>query len=115
MQTLLKGFWSKYQFRSRFVDAPEGEEWGLKALRIAFRDSHNTTIALYLELRLFIAFMLVPLLYLFAGETTNQWFYLICAGVISAIFLGFVMPLLQVMDVKAFCSLPENSMATAFF
>ncbi len=111
MRTLLKEFWSKYQFRSKFVATPEGEEWGLKALRIAFRDSPETTLALYLELRIFIAALLVPLLYLFAGETTNQWFYLICAGVISAIFLGLIMPLLQVMDVKAFCSLPSNSMA----
>lgn len=111
MRTLLKEFWSKYQFRSRFVAAPEGEEWGLKALRIGFRDTPNTRLAFYLEQRVFVAALLVPLIYIFAGETTNQWFYLIAAGVISAIFLGFVIPLLQVLDVKAFCSLPTNSMA----
>ena len=111
MQTLLKGFWSKYQFRSKFVATPEGEEWGLKALRIGFRDSPTTRIALYLEQRIFVAALLVPLLYLFAGETTNQWFYLIASGVISAILLGLTMPLLQVMDVKTLCSLPTNSMA----
>jgi uncharacterized protein (DUF58 family) len=111
MRTLLKEFWSKYQFRSKFVATPEGDEWGLKALRIAYRDSHDTTIALYLEQRIFIAAMLVPLIYVFAGETTNQWFYLICAGVITAIALGLIIPLMQVLDVRAFCSLPNNSMA----
>ncbi|HEY9676736.1 MAG TPA: DUF58 domain-containing protein [Drouetiella sp.] len=68
-------------------------------------------MALYLELRILIAASLVPLLYLFAGETTNQWFYLIAAGVISALILGIFMPLIQVLDVRALCSLPENSMA----
>ena len=111
MRTLLKEFWSKYQFRSKFVAAAEGEEWGLKALRLAFRTSDDNTIALYLELRIFIAALLIPALYLFAGETTNQWFYLICAGVISALILGLTLPLLQVLDVKAACSLPSNSMA----
>src|SRR5208282_2839174 len=99
MRNLLKEFWSKYQFQYKFVDAAEGQEWSLKALKLAFRDTSDTTMAVYLEQRWFIAMILIPVVYVFAGETANQWFYLICSGIVSSLLVGFFLPLMQVKDV----------------
>jgi len=66
-------------------------------------------MSVYLEQRWFIAMILIPVVYVFAGETANQWFYLICSGIVSSLLVGFFLPLMQVKDVQAQCTLPSSS------
>jgi hypothetical protein len=46
--------------------------------------------------------------YAWSAMTANDFFYLLSAAYAVALFLGIVMPLLQVLDVKAQCSMPEQ-------
>jgi hypothetical protein len=39
----------------------------------------------------------------------NQWFYLLAGGILAALLLGFLLPLLQVLDVSAACSIPSTA------
>ena len=46
--------------------------------------------------------------YLWAAVTANDFLYLLAAGYCTALVLGKLLPLLQVLDIKAECSLPEQ-------
>ncbi|HEY9778159.1 MAG TPA: DUF58 domain-containing protein [Planktothrix sp.] len=87
----------------------EHETWAIRGLRFSLREDKDKSLSVFLELRAFVVAALVPILYIFAGETANQWFYLLTGGVVSALFLGFFLPLFQVLDVSTACSIPQNS------
>jgi hypothetical protein len=63
---------------------------------------------LTIEWRVFQIFILAIGFYLWAAVTANDFLYLLAAGYFIALALGIVLPLLQVLDIKAECSLPEQ-------
>ncbi|HEY9714628.1 MAG TPA: hypothetical protein V6C72_14265, partial [Chroococcales cyanobacterium] len=113
MWTSLKGYWSKFQFQSNFGTKPEEDrsDWTPKALKLTIRDGPDSWSSLYIDARAIITVMLIPVIYLLAGETGNQWFYLLAAALISALLLGFLLPLLQILDVSLHYTLPISAMA----
>lgn len=111
MLTLLKGFWSKYQFRSKFEPGQKGQEWSLNALKFSLRDGKDATTSFFVDTRALVTFLLIPVVYVFAGESGNQWLYLLAAALISALMLGLIIPFLQVMDVSTSYALPLSAMA----
>src|ERR1700722_10337864 len=102
MPNLLKEFLNKSQFLSKTAitttSSDEHDVWAIKGLRLTLRESQHTSLSIFLEARAFIVAALVPILYIFAGETGNQWFYLLAGGTVAALFLGFFLPLFQVLD-----------------
>jgi uncharacterized protein (DUF58 family) len=53
---------------------------------------------------LFVGFFL----YLYAGWTANEWMYLLAGGIFVSLILGTILPFLQVVEVSAVCSIPEQ-------
>lgn len=109
MPSLLKEFWNKFQSQSKYSRSDEQQSWAIKGLRLTVRDDQHTSTSMFLELRAFVVIALIPALYIFAAETSNQWFYILDAGLVSAMLLGFVMPLLQVLDVSTTSSIPSSA------
>lgn len=117
MLNLLKESSKKSPFRSKFGDSPEAqgragqaEEANLKGLTIAVPFSGNR-IKLVLEDRFFITVTLCFMLYVFAGETGNDWIYMITALALTTLFLGILTPLLQVLETDISFSLPREAVA----
>lgn len=108
MHSLLKESSKKSPFQSKFTATTITREWGLKGLKISMRGG---SVSLVLETRFFCALLVALTLYIFGVETENEWIYLLAAGVVTAIMLGLVYPLLQVLDVDASCSLPPDSVS----
>ncbi|MGH9551957.1 MAG: DUF58 domain-containing protein, partial [Terriglobales bacterium] len=106
----MSAFWNRspspYK-TSRVED--EHEDWAVKGLRFTLREGKDTSLSVFLDIRAFIAAAVVPILYIFAGETANQWFYVLSGGAVAALFLGFFLPLFQVLDVSTACSVPGNA------
>jgi uncharacterized protein (DUF58 family) len=111
MPSLLNEFLNKSQSLSKVATAHDGEHdaWAVKGLRLTLREDKHTSLSVFLELRTFIVAALVPILYIFAGETDNQWFYLLTGCTVAALFLGFFLPLFQVTDVSTACSIPNSA------
>ena len=107
MQSSLKESWNKSPFQSKIKIA---EGWRLKAFPVRL-PGNQTAPVLWLEPRAIVVLLLVPVLYIFAGETGNQWFYLLAASVLAAMVLGVLIPLLTVLEVNASASLPPNAVA----
>ena len=63
---------------------------------------------LTIEWRVFQILILAIGFYLWAAVTANDFLYLLAAGYFAALALGITLPLLQVLDIKAECSLPEQ-------
>lgn len=108
MHSLLKESSKKSPFQSRFTATTIAREWGLKGLKLSMRGGSTSLV---LEPRFFFALLVAFTLYIFGVETENEWIYLLSAGVTTAILLGIVYPLLQVLDVDASCSLPPDSVS----
>ncbi len=63
---------------------------------------------LILESR-FLKFNLLSIwLYIFAGYTANEWMYLLSSAFFVASLLGLILPFLQLWDVEAICSMPDE-------
>ncbi len=107
MQSSLNESWNRSQFRSK---QKNGEGWRLKAFPVKF-PGKRTVPTLWLEPRAIVVVLLIPVLYVFAGETGNQWFYLLAAAVLSALIIGTLIPLLTVLEVDGRASLPLNAVA----
>ncbi len=107
MQSSLNESWNRSQFQSKTKNA---EGWRLKAFPIRL-PGNETVPVLWLEPRAIVTLLLVPLLYVFAGETGNQWFYLLAASVVAALVLGILIPLLTILEVDGSASLPPNAVA----
>ncbi len=107
MQSSLNEYWNKSLFRSK-PNVSQG--WRLKALPIRM-PGNPASPTLWLEPRLIVILLLVPILYVFAGETGNQWFYLLASAVVSALVMGVLIPLLTILEVDASASLPPNAVA----
>jgi uncharacterized protein (DUF58 family) len=107
MQSSLNESWNKSLFRSKTKIA---EGWRLKAFPIRLPGKQAAPV-MWLEPRAIVVVLLLPVLYIFAGETGNQWFYLLAAAVVSALVLGILIPLLTVLEVDGTASLPPNAVA----
>ena len=105
MQSSSSASWNKLQFRSNYKT---DSTWRLKALRLPIFVAATAPV-LWLELRFFVACGLIPVIYLFAGETGNQWFYMLAGAIIAALFIGFFFPLVAILDTNAECSLPPTA------
>jgi Protein of unknown function DUF58 len=105
MQSLLSGYWNKWQFPSRSREAPKG---GLKALRLPIF-GRQTAPTLWLEPRFLVSLLFVPVLYIFAGETLNLWYYFLAGAVVAAFVLGMIIPMIAVLDTEATCTLPPHA------
>ncbi|HEY9757498.1 MAG TPA: DUF58 domain-containing protein [Oculatellaceae cyanobacterium] len=107
MQISLNEYWNK----SPFLSKPKADQgWRLKALPIRVPGTPDAC-TLWIEPRLIVILLLVPVIYVFAGETGNQWFYLLAASIISALIMGVLIPLLTVLEVDAHASLPSSAVA----
>jgi uncharacterized protein (DUF58 family) len=82
----------------------------LKALPIGI-PGNQTLPRLWIEPRTFVVFCILPVLYIFAGETGNQWFYLLAGAIVAAVFIAVIVPLFVVLEVDASASLPLNAVA----
>ncbi len=107
MESSLSAFWNRWRFpfRNREEQSPP---WKLRALRLPIF-GFSAAPVLWLELRFFICCLLVAVLYMFAGETGNQWFYMLAGGIIAALLLGLIMPFIAVLDAHASCTLPPHA------
>lgn len=65
-------------------------------------------LSLMLESRFFLAWMIFFMLYIYAAQIANEWVYLLAASFLVSLVLGFWLPLLQVLEVNAGCSIPEE-------
>ncbi len=108
MHSLLKESSKKSPFQSRFTATTIAREWGLKGLKLSMAGGNTSLV---LEPRFFFALLVAFTLYIFGVETENEWIYLLSAGVTTAILLGLIYPLIQVLDVDASCSLPPDSVS----
>ena len=109
MPNLLKECWNKCLFRSKLSYSQPAEERSLHGLTLSLHGSGEEGLSLLLELRALIVLATIIALYCFAGETGNQWFYLLCAGLIAALALGIIFPLFQVSNVSIACSCPTSA------
>lgn len=107
MLNLLKESSKKSPYRSRFPAPQLGAEFNLKGMRLPA----GMQYCLILERRFWIVLGIVGLLYFFAIETGNDWMYLIASGGVTAIVLGILLPLSQIMDVETSCSIPPDAVA----
>jgi hypothetical protein len=105
MQSSSSASWNKLPFQSNFKT---DTTWRLKAVRLPIFVATAAPV-LWLELRFFVACCLIPIIYLFAGETGNQWFYMLAGAIIAALFIGFFFPLVAILDTNAECSLPPTA------
>jgi hypothetical protein len=60
------------------------------------------------ELRFFQILLLAIVFYYWSGVTANDFLYLLTSGYFVALILGVVLPLLQVLEIKAECSVHEQ-------
>ncbi len=68
-------------------------------------------LVLILNARFFGSLVVTVLLYIFATESNSQWMYLMSSGMIAALGLSLLLPILQVSDVAVKASLPPNARA----
>ncbi len=108
MLNLLKEYSKKSPYRSRFTYPNLGAEFALSGLKIPLIGGKYSII---LENRFWIVLTVVAVLYFFAIETNNDWIYLITAGGVTALVLGVALPLSQVMDIEASCTIPPDHVA----
>ena len=69
----------------------------------------NNSLSVAVGGRAAVMALLVPVIYIFAGETGNQWFYLLAGGAVAAMILAFCLPLMQVLGLDATCSVPTSA------
>ncbi len=68
-------------------------------------------LSLYLQLKCVIAILIFVLFYIFAGETSSEWIYLLTASVFAVVTLGVILPLLQIIDAKTSVFVPGEAFA----
>ncbi len=68
-------------------------------------------MVLILNARFFGSLFVTILLYIFSTESSSQWLYLMASGMIAALVLSVLLPMLQVLDVQVKASLPPNARA----
>jgi uncharacterized protein (DUF58 family) len=68
-------------------------------------------LSLYMQLKCVIAILIFGLFYLFAGETSSEWIYLLTAAVFAVISLGVILPLFQIIDAKTSVFVPGEAYA----
>jgi uncharacterized protein (DUF58 family) len=118
MLNLLKESSKKSPFRSKFTSSQEAltrarladDEARLKGISITVPFTARR-LKLVLEDRFFITAGLSVLLYIFSGETGNDWIYMLTALALTTMFLGIVVPLLQVLETDIFFNLPREAVA----
>jgi len=76
-----------------------------------WRISVFPALSLYLQTKCIIAIMIFLLFYIFAGETSSEWIYLLTAAVFAVISLGVILPLLQIVDAKTSVFVPGEAFA----
>lgn len=110
MLNLSSAFWNKSQSPYSFARTDEEhQQWAVKGIRFTLPEDKHTSLSFFLDLPAFLAAATVPILYIFAGETFNQWFYLLSGGAVATVFLGFFLPLFQVLDISTACSIPSSA------
>jgi uncharacterized protein (DUF58 family) len=107
MLSLLKESSKKSPYQSRFAPPELSTEFVLKGTRVPVGGGYCLT----LEKRFWYLVAIVALLYFFAIETKNDWLYLIAAGGVASMILGVLLPLSQIVDLDASCSLPPDAVA----
>jgi len=65
-----------------------------------------------IEARFVLLNMAALTLYLFAAYIANEWIYLLAAGFCVANILGLTIPCLQLFDVEALCSMPDETLVS---
>ncbi len=108
MLNLLRESSKKSPYRSKFPVPELGVEFNLKGLRVPIGLGKYCLI---LEQRFWYMLGTVAVLYFFAIETANDWFYLLAAGGVTAILLGILMPLCQILDIEAACAIPPDAVS----
>lgn len=86
----LNKFWKRFQSQSESQSDASNTQ---AAVSRAFR----TTLSCYLETRFLIVLGLAFVLYFIAGNIGSGWLYLICACLLGAILMGFLIPMTQVL------------------
>lgn len=79
----------------------------LKGLRLPV----SPELTLVIGVRFIVTITVAIVFYISASETNSQWLYLLAAGLISAVALSVVYPIMQVMDLKLDVSLPPTARA----
>src|SRR5580658_1331727 len=67
-------------------------------------------LAVMLEDRFLRAALLALFIYGAAAVVSNEWLYLLASGFVTILFLGFWIPLIEVLDLQADASMPEGLM-----
>jgi Protein of unknown function DUF58 len=67
-------------------------------------------LTLMLEDRFLRAALLALFIYGAAAVVSNEWLYLLASGFVTILFLGFWIPLIEVLDLQADASMPEGLM-----
>lgn len=112
MPNLLNEFLNKSRSQSEPFAPKDGlREDGdaIKGLRLPVLVDKMSSLSVVINGRAIAIAALVPVVYVFAGESGNQWFYMLAGGIVAALFIGFFMPMLQVLDVNTVCSIPSNA------
>jgi len=100
----LSEFWSRFAFRSR-KGAP-AREFAVTPLR-----RRPPALRFSLEARYFAVGVLCLTFYFIAGNIGSGWIYLISASLMTALALGTLLPLIQVLGVTAWQEAPRRSLA----
>lgn len=108
MLNLLREYSKKSPYLSKFPPSQMGVEFNLRGLRLKIVGGKYSVI---LETRFWTLLAIVAMLYLIANQLNNDWLYLITAGGVTAIVLGLILPLSQVMDIEAYCAVPPDHIA----
>lgn len=116
MLNLLKESSKKSPFQFKFSQTQtrggraQTDEIAPRGLKFSFA-LKQARLELVVEKRFFVVLFLAICLYIYGGETGNQWIYLLTSVAIAALILGFVMPLFQVLETNINFSLPQEAVA----
>src|ERR1700678_4156479 len=116
MPNLSNEYLNKSQFLSKLQD-PQVErataaavaDEKIRGIRISLLGDKYSRLSVVADPRAFLLAALVPIVYIFAGESVNQWYYFLAGAILSCLLIGFLAPLIQILDVSTSCLIPTNA------
>jgi len=81
--------------------------WSFPGLRLHFLPG----LSVVLSRRFFTLILLFLAFYIFAGETSGEWIYLLVAAILATLILGAILPFFQVLDISAAVAIPPEAVA----
>src|SRR5271163_818796 len=78
--------------------------WSFPGLRLHFLPG----LSVVLSRRFFTLILLFLAFYIFAGETSGEWIYLLVAAILATLILGAILPFFQVLDISAAVAIPPE-------